>query len=113
MTETMAAGGMPAAAVKYRELRKQYYGGQSYDFSEGALAGLAQRANQANKPDDAIALLELNLEFNPQSSRSYALLGTIYAAMHDNATAIKDFEKALEIDPKNEQAKQQLARLKQ
>jgi len=112
MTETMAASGMPAAAVKYRELRKQYYGGQSYDFSEAALAGLAQRANQANKPDDAIALLQLNLEFNPQSSRSYALLGAAYAAKNDSATAIKDFEKALEIDPKNEQARQQLERLK-
>ena len=112
MTETIAANGMTAAAAKYRELRKQYYGGQSYDFSDASLAGLAQRTNAAGTPDDAIALLQLNLEFNPQSARSYTLLGTIYAARNDNATAIKDFEKALEIDPNNAQAKQQLERLK-
>ena len=90
----------------------RYYGGQSYDFTDAALAGLAQRATQANKPDDAIALLQLNLEFNPQSSRSYMLLGTAYAAKNDSATAIKDFEKALELDPNNAQAKQQLERLR-
>ncbi len=73
---------------------------------------MAQRANQGGKPDDAIAWLQLNLEFYPQSSRSYALLGAVYGAKKDTDNAMKSFEKALAIDPQNAQAKRQLDQLK-
>jgi len=112
LTDTMTASGMPAAATQFRELRKQYFGGQSYDFSEGSLTTLAQRANQAGKPDDALSWLQLNLEFYPQSTRSYLLMSNVYATKKDMANAIKSAEKAVEIDPQSAQAKQQLERLK-
>ncbi|MEO8677657.1 MAG: c-type cytochrome [Vicinamibacterales bacterium] len=112
LSDTMTASGMPAATTQFRDLRKQYFGGQSYDFSEASLTTLAQRANQAGKPDDALAWLQLNLEFYPQSVRSYLLMSNVYAAKKDMPNAIKSAEKALEIDPQNAQAKQQLERLK-
>ena len=49
-------GGTAAAIAKYRDLRKQFYGSQAYDFSDFTLFTAAQRANAANKPDDAIAV---------------------------------------------------------
>lgn len=112
LTDTAAASGRPAATTQFLELRKQYFGGQSYDFSEVSLTTLAQRANRAGKPDDALAWLQLNLEFYPQSARSHLLMSTVYAAKKDMPGAIKSAEKALEIDPQNAQAKQQLERLK-
>ena len=74
---------------------------------------LAQRANAAGKADEALGWLKLNLEFNPQSTRTYMVRGVVYAGQKDTANATKSFEKVLELDPQNAQAKQQLERLKQ
>ena len=59
-----------------------------------------------------VAWLQLNLEFYPQSARSYLLLSTVYGAKKDTPNAIKAAEKAVELDPQNAQAKAQLERLK-
>ena len=66
----------------------------------------------ASKPDDAIALLEVNVEFHPQSARSYAALGYAYTRKFDDATAIKYLEKAVEIEPDNGVIRGQLEQLK-
>jgi hypothetical protein len=112
LTDTAAKSGTPAAVQQYRELRTKYYGGQSYDFSETALVAMAVPLVNANKPDDAIAWLQLNAEFYPKSSATYAGLGTAYAKKSDNANAIKSYEKAVELDPNNAIAKRQLDQLK-
>jgi hypothetical protein len=106
------AGGATAGLAKYKELRDKFYGGQSYDFSEGSLIAIAQRANQANKADDALAYLNANLEYYPKSSRTYATMGQVKNAKGDKAGAIAAFEKAVELDPNNAQAKAQLETLK-
>lgn len=111
VTATIREKGVAAAVTQYRELRKQYYGRQSYDFGEGALLTIAQQFT-AVKPDDAIALLELNVEFYPQSAPSYAALGYAYTRKFDDATAMKYLEKALEIDPENGVIRGQLEQLK-
>ena len=54
----------------------------------------------------------LNPRPESKSSRSYQLLAQIHNAKGDKATAIKDLEKAVEIDPNNAQAKAQLQQLK-
>lgn len=110
--QTLREKGADAAVAQYRDLRMRYYGGQAYDFSEDTLLGVAQRVVQA-KPDDAIALVKLNLEYNPQSSRSYVALAYAYTRKIDDASAIANLEKALEIDPSNSVARGQLEQLKQ
>jgi tetratricopeptide (TPR) repeat protein len=107
---TIREKGVAAAVAQYRELRKQYFGGQSYDFSEGALLALGQQLT-ASKPDDAIALLELNVEFYPQSARSYAALGYAYTRKLDDRTATKYLEKAVALDPDNGVIRGQLEQL--
>jgi tetratricopeptide (TPR) repeat protein len=111
LTATIREKGVTAAVAQYRDLRKQYYGRQTYDFGEGTLLAIAQVLT-ASKPDDAIALLELNVEFNPQSARSYAALGYAYTRKFDDATAMKYLEKALEIEPENGIIRGQLEQLK-
>jgi tetratricopeptide (TPR) repeat protein len=111
LMQTIKEKGAAAAAAQYRELRKQYYGRQSYDFAEDTLVTLAQQI-VSGKPDDAIALLQLNLEFNPQSARSYAAIAFAYTRKYDDAAAITNLEKALEIDPNNGVIQGQLEQLK-
>jgi hypothetical protein len=112
VTDAAATGGATAGLAKFKELRAQFYGGQAYDFSEGGLLTIAQRANTAQKPDDALAYLQANLEYYPKSARTYLLMSQIHQAKNDKEAAIKDVEKALEIDPNSNQAKTRLQQLK-
>ena len=95
-----------------RSCATKFYGGQSYDFSEGGLIAIAQRANTANKADDALAYLQANLEYYPKSARTYAAMAQVKNAKGDKAGAITALEKAVELDPNNAQAKAQLENLK-
>jgi cytochrome c-type biogenesis protein CcmH/NrfG len=110
--KTVGEKGGAAAVEQYRDLRKQYYARATYDFSEDALLDMVQRVVQG-KPDDAMALLRMNLEFNPQSARTYALLGFAYTRKVDDASAIANLEKSLELDPTNAMVRGQLEQLKE
>jgi hypothetical protein len=112
MTEASAAGGAAAGVAKFKELREKFYGGQSYDFSEGAFIAMAQRANAATKYDDALTYLQANLEYYPKSARTYSAIAQMKNAKGDKAGAIQALEKAVELDPNNQQAKTQLQQLK-
>ena len=109
---TVAEKGGAAAAEQYRDLRKQYYSRATYDFSEDALLQMVQRVVQG-RPDDAIVLLRMNLEFNPQSAKTYALLGFAYTRKVDDASAITNLQKSLELDPTNAMARGQLEQLQE
>jgi tetratricopeptide (TPR) repeat protein len=111
LIETLSQKGVTAAVAQYRDLRKRYYGSAAYDFSEDTLLGIAQRIT-TGRPDDAIALLQLNLEFHPQSARSYAAIGYAYTRKLDDTSAMASFEKALEIEPDNGIVRGQLEQLR-
>jgi Flp pilus assembly protein TadD len=65
----------------------------------------------AKKADDAIAYLQGNLEYFPESARLSGD-GAGEKRKGRQAGAIKDLEKALEVDPKNARARNQLQQLK-
>jgi tetratricopeptide (TPR) repeat protein len=109
---TVVEKGGAAAVDQYRDLRKQYYSRATYDFSEDALLEIVQRVVQG-RPDDAIALLRMNLEFNPQSAKTYALIGFAYTRKVDDASAITNLEKSLELDPTNAVVRGQLEQLQE
>lgn len=100
MTRAALQQGPEAAATIYRDLRTRYYGKQAYDFSEEALLGVADRLVQG-RPAAAIALADLNLEFNPRSARSYLIRGIAQTRQIDNEGAVASFKKSLELDPEN------------
>ena len=89
VADTTGEKGAAAAVTQYRELRGKFYGAQAYDFSDNTLFTAAQRAVQANKPDDAIAYAQANVEFNPMSARSYQVLSQAYGKKGDKASAVK------------------------
>jgi tetratricopeptide (TPR) repeat protein len=109
---TVVEKGGVAAVEQYRDLRKQYYSRATYDFSEDALLEMVQRVIQG-RPDDAIALLRMNLDFNAQSAKTYALLGFAYTRKLDDASAITNLQKSLELDPTNGIVRGQLEQLQE
>ena len=109
---TVVEKGGAAAVEQYRDLRTRYYSRATYDFSEDALLQMIQRVVQG-RPDDAIALLRMNLDFNPQSAKTYALLGFAYTRKMDDASAISNLQKSLELDPTNAMARGQLEQLQE
>jgi len=112
LAQTMLTKGDGAAVATYRELRQKYYGSQAYDFREGVLVTLARQSLANSKPDDAVAWMQLNLEFYPKSSASYTVLAQARVAKRDDSGAVKDLEKALELDSQNGEAKRQLDKLR-
>jgi tetratricopeptide (TPR) repeat protein len=112
VTDAANTGGAAAGLAKFKELREKFYGGQSYDFSDGSLVTIAQRAQTASKSDDALAYLQANLEYYPKSARTYITMATVKNTKGDKAGAIAALEKAVELDPNNARAKAQLESLK-
>jgi hypothetical protein len=111
LNQTMTGKGEAAAVAQYRELRQKYLGTEAYDFREPVLLDLGRQSLATAKPDDALAWLQLNVEFYPKSAESYLALAQAHERKRDQAAAIKDLEKVLAIGP-NADAQRQLARLK-
>src|SRR6185436_509948 len=60
-------GGIDSTVSRYNALRKRYYGRSAYDFGDGTLIDAANTLNRQGHQDDAMRLLELNVEMNPTS----------------------------------------------
>ena len=112
ISEAEKSGGGVAGLAKFKELRAKFYGGQQYDFTESALVGIANTAMNAKRTDDALRYLQANLEYFPKSSATYQAIAQAKNAKGDKAGAIKDLETAVQLDPQNAQAKNQLQQLR-
>jgi hypothetical protein len=108
LDRTTAEKGRAAAIAQYKELRsKNYYSG-AYDFADptvaaGASRGLDGYAFQlmlVGKPDDALAWLNVNLEYYPNSATTWATMAFVQAqGKHDKAGALKSIKRAIAIEP--------------
>ena len=111
LRQTMLGKGEGAAVAQYRELRQRYLDTGAYDFREPVLLDLGRESLTTHKPDDALAWLQLNVEFYPQSAASYVELAKAHVVKRDRDSAVAALTKALAIDPANADAKRQLRAL--
>jgi tetratricopeptide (TPR) repeat protein len=111
LADTEKEKGVDAAIAQYWELRKNFFGRAAYDFGEQSLLTVATRL-AAEKPDAALKLLEINTQFYPSSSRSYAAMSQAHLQKNEKEQAIKDLERAAALDPQNAGLKRQLDQLK-
>ena len=72
---------------------------------------LAETVGANEQLDAAMAYVNLNLEFFPESSRTYALRAQVFAEQGDIDAARRDYEKALEIEPQSRWIRRQLDNL--
>ena len=112
LRQTMLGKGEGAAVAQYRELRQAYLNTGAYDFKENVLLELGRESLATRKPDDALAWLQLNVEFFPQSAASFLELSRAHLAKRDRDSALADLTKALALDPSNADAKRQLQTLR-
>jgi predicted transcriptional regulator YdeE len=66
----------------------------------------------AGKEQDAIEIFKKNVREYPQSSNVYDSLGEAYAKVGQKDLAIQNYEKSLQLEPKNNNAVEQLKKLK-
>ena len=110
--ESYHKDGLDTAINTYSNLKQKYYGSFTYDFRDHALLSFASKILEAGKTDDAIKVVTKDIELFPESTSAYAFLGNIYMKNGNNELAIKNFEKALLLDPENRFAKGMLRKLK-
>ena len=108
LKQSVAEDGLEMGIEKYRQLRERYHGGYTFDFSERVLMGIAENYGVSGDFAKALGFVNLNLEFFPQSSRTYVLRAQVRAEIQDIEGAREDYQKALEIEPDSDFIKQQL-----
>ena len=104
-------GGLDALQARYAELREEYFGRGAYDFGLGSLEEVAQ-ALARDDAGAAMAVVDMNLGYHPESVASWLLKGQINAFEGETEVAIEAFEKSPEIAPNNRPALQALERLR-
>ena len=107
---TVTEKGVEAAIKQYRDLKTKEAG--AYDFGEEQLNNLGYYLIGMKKFKDAIAILKLNVEVFPKSANVYDSLGEAYMDDGNKELARENYEKSLQMDPGNTNAKEKLKQLK-
>ena len=100
LDEQLADAGVGAALARYAELRENFYGSHSYDFSEFTLPMYVQQLAAREQLDVAITVLQLNVENFPQSYYTQFVLAELNSAADNTAAAIVAYTKAMELNPR-------------
>ena len=103
--------GAPAAVERYRELRRTEMGTGRYNFGEWEINELGRRLVEADKPDAAIAIYEMNAEFHPGSSSIDVALAELYLRGGARDKALARLRAAVGKDPKNPMLRRRLEEL--
>ena len=111
LMKTIEQSGVDSAIRQYRGLRERVAINGYFDFTEWRINELARHLVAANRIPDAIAILEMNGEFNPRSQSIPYELGELYRRQGDRDKAIASYQKALQLNPQNQQVRQRLTEL--
>jgi len=109
--QLVLADSVSAAINKYHELKKN--NSNDYNFKESQLNSFGYQLIQVGKVDWAIDILKLNAESYPESYNVYDSLGEAFMIKGNKEEAIKYFEKSIKINPKNQNAVDNLKKLKE
>ena len=82
-----------------------------YNFGEWEINELARQLTETGKTAEAIAILEMNGEFNPKSADIDFTLGELHRGRKENGKAVARYRSALEKNPQHQGAKRWLSEL--
>jgi uncharacterized membrane protein len=99
LSASVASGGIDAAVKQYHDLKAA--APATYNFEEDELNNLGYEFIRANKFKEAVGILKLNVEAYPQSSNVYDSLGEAYMDDGNKPLAIANYQKSIELNPKN------------
>ncbi len=106
------AVGIDSTVARYNLLHDRFYGAGSYDFTERSLNEFGASLMAKGKNDDAVRIFQLNVQQNPNSSFAYSSLADAYAAAGQKDLAIQNYEKAIQLEPRNREAEEKLKGLR-
>jgi tetratricopeptide (TPR) repeat protein len=109
LSATIASSGIDRAVQQYHELKAA--AATTYNFDEDELNSLGYELVRAKKLREAIRIFQLNVEAFPHSSNVYDSLGEAYMDDGDKALAIANYQKSVELNPKNGNAIHMLQKL--
>jgi len=109
MLDEIAANGVDAALVRYRELVATDAAGWKVDEAELNLVGYALLGQ--GDADGAVKVFEANVAAYPDSFNVYDSLGEALAAKGETGDAIRSYARSLELNPDNTNAVRWLQRL--
>ena len=112
LAEIHASEGIDQTVAAYRELRERFYGRGAFDFGENVLNMFGYSLLEEGNASDALTIFQLNAEQYPESANVWDSLGEGYLAAGDSARSAEAYEKSLELDPENENAKQKLTEIR-
>jgi len=104
--------GPEGAIALYNEMKTGDYKIYKLDVGEGQLNSLGYRLLGNNKLKEAIEIFKFVVLEYPESANAYDSLGEAFMKAGEKELAIRNYEKSLELNPKNENAKKKLAELK-
>jgi tetratricopeptide (TPR) repeat protein len=107
--ECLESGQIAKAIAMYRQLRQN--DPAHPDVRERRINNLGYSLLNANKTREAVALLKLNAEWYPRSANAWDSLGEACLKAGDRDLAIRNYEKALQLDPGSVSAQDALKRL--
>jgi hypothetical protein len=110
MLKTISGKDILSAIQQYHELKAAQP--DAYDFGEQQLNSLGYQLLKTKKTKEAIEIFKLNVEAYPQSGNVYDSLAEAYMINGDRYLAIRNYERSLELDPKNTNATEMLKKLK-
>ena len=110
LSTTIASGGIDTAVKQYHDLKAA--APTTYNFDEDQLNALGYELLGAHKFGDAIRIFQLNVEAYPQSSNVYDSLGEAYMDAGDKPLAIANYERSLDLNPKNGNGAKMLEKLR-
>lgn len=106
---TIASSGVNAAVDQYRQLKRT--APSVYNFDESELNSLGYQLLREKNFASAIRIFRLNIESFPKSSNAYDSLAEAYHKMGDRSDAVVNYRVAVQLNPKNLDARIMLRRL--
>jgi tetratricopeptide (TPR) repeat protein len=103
----IAEKGIESALQNYRTLKQS----SDYYVSESQLNSLGYQLLSMKKVREAIEIFKLNVEAYPQSANVYDSLGQAYMTNGDKELAIRNYQRAVELNPQNTNAVEMLKKL--
>ncbi|HWT03835.1 MAG TPA: nuclear transport factor 2 family protein [Pyrinomonadaceae bacterium] len=100
--------GIEAALQSYRTLKQS----GDYYASESQLNTLGYRLLGMKKVREAIEIFKLNVEAYPQSANAYDSLGEAHMVNGDRELAVRNYQRAVELNPQNANAAEMLEKLR-
>jgi tetratricopeptide (TPR) repeat protein len=105
--------GLKPALDRYADLKKMYYDRGAYDFGETALNDFGYQVLENKDAAGAIQVFKLNAEAFPQSGNVWNSLAEAYMKAGDLKMAQKNYEKALKLNPEDQNSKEMLKKIKE